>query len=343
MSVVFLVFAAILLAGWLFDLPRGLVWGLIILLFAAVFSAVVFLPEESGLRRAIGGTPAGWGTVIGVVVLIGAYIRLLRVIRARVAPQEAVQSGPFSDAELGRYARQITLREIGGPGQLALKQAKVLVVGAGGLGSPVLQYLAASGVGLIGVIDDDEVDNSNLARQVIHRDADIGRPKVFSAEAAMRAQNPSVEVKTYNRRLSEENAKLLIAEYDLVIDGTDSFDSRYLVNRAAAAEGVPMIGGALSQWEGMVSVYDPASGAPCYQCVFPEAPAPGLAPSCAEAGVVSPLPGVVGSMMALEAIKEVTGAGEGLRGRLLIFDGLSGESRMMKTKRRADCPVCGAG
>ena len=250
-------------------------------------------------------------------------------------------SSTFSDRELERYARHIIMREIGGPGQKKLKQAKVLVIGAGGLGAPVLQYLAAAGVGTIGVIDEDVVDNANLQRQVIHRDADIGKPKVFSAEAAMLAQNPHVTVRPYNRRLSEDIAADLFADYDVVLDGTDNFETRYLANRTAVALGKPLISGALSQWEGQVSLFDPARGGPCYQCIFPEAPAPGLAPSCAVAGVVGPLPGVVGSMMAVEAVKLITGAGAVLRGELLIYDALYGETRRIALKPRADCPVCG--
>ncbi len=185
----------------------------------------------------------------------------------------------------------------------------MLVVGAGGLGAPALQYLAAAGVGTIGVIDADMVENSNLQRQVIHKDAAIGMPKVFSAQAEMEAQNPYVKVRPYHRRSTDEIAAELVAEYDLVLDGTDNFDTRYLVNATCVAAGVPLISGALSQWEGQLSVFDPARGAPCYQCIFPEPPAPHLAPSCAEAGVIGPLPGVIGAMMAVEAIKLITGRG----------------------------------
>jgi molybdopterin/thiamine biosynthesis adenylyltransferase len=205
----------------------------------------------------------------------------------------------------------------------------------------VLLYLAAGGVGTIGVIDDDVVENANLQRQVIHRDADIGMPKVFSAQAALEAQNPNVVVRPYHRRLDAAGAADLFAGYDLILDGTDNFDTRYLVNRGAVAAGKPLISGALAQWEGQLSVFDPASGAPCYQCIFPQAPEPGLAPSCSEAGVVGPLPGVVGTMMAVEAIKVITGAGQTLRGQMLIYDALYGESRKIALKPRPDCPVCG--
>ena len=258
------------------------------------------------------------------------------------APKAAPRGGLFSETELERYARHIVLREIGGPGQKALKEARVLVIGAGGLGSPALLYLAAAGVGTIGVIDEDTVENSNLQRQVIHDDRDIGLPKVRSAADAMRAQNPSVAVRPYARRLTDEIAADLFADYDLILDGTDNFETRYLSNATACALGKPLVSGALSQWEGQVSVFDTARGTPCYQCIFPEAPAPGLAPSCAEAGVLGPLPGVVGSMMAAEAVKVVTGAGTPLRGEMLIYDALYGETRKIALKKRPDCPVCGS-
>lgn len=246
----------------------------------------------------------------------------------------------FSERELERYARHIVLRELGGTGQRKLKRAGVLVIGAGGLGAPVLLYLAAAGVGRIGVIDDDEVENANLQRQVIHGEADIGLPKVVSARKALEAQNPNVDVRPYHRRLSAEIADELFAGYDVILDGTDNLETRYLVNRAAVSQGKPLVSGALAQWEGQLSVFDPAAGAPCYQCIFPEAPAAGLAPSCAEAGVVGPLPGVVGAMMAVEAIKVITGAGRALRGEMLIYDALYGESRRIALKPRPDCPVC---
>lgn len=287
-----------------------------------------------------------WLVLGGIALLVIAYWLVLRQLRAKAKSrgqmmQDNTPKPAFSDTELNRYARHIMLREIGGAGQKKLKNACVLVIGAGGLGSPALLYLAAAGVGTIGVIDDDVVDNSNLQRQVIHRDADIGMPKVFSAEAAMQAQNPYCNVRPYQRRLDEGNAADLFADYDLVLDGCDNFETRYLVNRTCVALGLPLIAGALTQWEGQISIYDPANGAPCYQCIFPEAPAAGLAPSCAEAGVAGPLPGVIGAMMALEAVKEITGAGEGMRGAMLIYDGLFAEMRRIKLKVRKGCPVCG--
>ncbi|WP_289042795.1 molybdopterin-synthase adenylyltransferase MoeB [uncultured Aliiroseovarius sp.] len=338
-----LIWAAVIWVGGGFaGLSLGRRWQLTALLGAVVLLSHLVLPESAGIRQALGGNFTSWAVLFAVIALGALYGRGVAWLKERAPrlPVTDADDGPFTDTELNRYARHIVLREIGGPGQIALKNARVLVVGAGGLGSPVLLYLAAAGVGTIGVIDDDVVDNSNLQRQVIHRDSDIGIPKVFSAEAAMRAQNPAITVRPYQRRLTDDIAEELLADYDLVLEGTDNFETRYLVNRTAAKLGKPMIGGALSQWEGQVSSFDPASGAPCYQCVFPEAPAPGLAPSCSEAGVIGPLPGIIGTIMATEAIKEITGAGEGLRGRMLIYDALYAETRVIRTKKRPGCPCC---
>lgn len=269
------------------------------------------------------------------------YSFLLKRLKERANPPIAPATKPgFRPAELERYARHILLREIGGPGQKALKNAKVLVIGAGGLGSPSLMYLAAAGVGVIGVMDDDVVDASNLQRQIIHKDQGIGVPKVKSAMEAMTALNPFVEVRPYQRRLDEASADL-IGDYDLILDGSDNFDTRYLVNRVAAKAGKPLISAAITQWEGQISLYDPAHGTPCYECIFPHRPAPGMVPTCAEAGVAAPLPGVIGAMMAMEAVKHITGAGEGLRGRLMIYDALYADVRVIGIKKRDDCAVCG--
>lgn len=260
-----------------------------------------------------------------------------------VGPADPAQ--PLGDAELDRYARHIVLRELGGAGQRRLRSSRVLVVGAGGLGAPVLMYLAAAGVGRITVADDDTVGLSNLQRQVIFSTADIGRPKVEAAAEALGRLNPHVGVTALARRVGAGDVAL-VSGHDLVIDGTDSFASRQAVNAACVAAGVPLLAGSIAQWEGQVALYDPARGAPCLACLFPEPPAPGLALSCAEAGVVGALPGVVGSLMALEAIKELaripeSGAGSGLRGRMLILDGLWGDTRSVGIPRRPDCPVCG--
>lgn len=241
--------------------------------------------------------------------------------------------------ELTRYARHIVLREIGGPGQQKLQGARVLVVGAGGLGCPALLYLAAAGVGTLGVIDDDVVSLSNLQRQILFRTEDVGRTKVDAAADAIARLTPHVSVERHKIRLSDATASL-IADYDLVLDGTDNFTTRYLVNRACVATGKPLIAAAMTQWEGQISLYDPRTDGPCYECVFPDTPAVGLAPSCAEAGIMGALAGVMGSMMAGEAIKYVTSAGEGLRGTLLIYDALYADVRRMSVKRRDGCAVC---
>jgi len=321
---------------------RGLMLGL---LYLAVLIALLILPATHPLPRALGGSLGEWLVLGGLAAAITGYFRLVRTLRNRAAAARPAPPPPapgtYRPGEVDRYARHIVLREIGGPGQKRLKAAKVLVVGAGGLGAPASLYLAGAGVGTLGVIDADAVEASNLQRQVIHTDARVGMPKVFSAQEALTALNPYLTVRPYHRRLTEDIAADLIGAYDLVLDGTDNFETRYLVNRVCAAAGVPLVSGALSQWEGQISLFDPARGAPCYACVFPEAPAPGLAPSCAEAGVLGPLPGVVGAMMAVEAVKEIAGAGEGLRGRMLIYDALYGETRVITLARRTDCAVCG--
>jgi len=343
MLLVLVMAAALWGVGAMLGTPRALRWRMIGFLWLGVVALHLILPAGHPLRLATGESAALWLLIGAFAALVLAYRWGLKGLRgqaeARQAP-EPQRKGLFSEVELERYARHIVLREIGGPGQKALKQGKILVIGAGGLGSPALMYLAAAGVGTIGVIDEDTVDNSNLQRQVIHRDADIGMPKVQSAMVAMQAQNPYVEVRPYQRRLTAEIAEELFADYDVILDGTDNFDTRYMVNAAAVAKGKPLISGALSQWEGQISVFDPAQGAPCYQCVFPERPAPGLAPSCAEAGVLGPLPGVLGSMMAVEAVKLIAGAGQPLLGEMLIYDALWGETRKIALKPREDCPIC---
>lgn len=302
-----------------------------------------WLPQPNPGSALVAGDLRGWGLLtllLGAVLAYRAVLRWLKGwVRAEAAPQAPASA--FRPAELDRYARHIILREIGGPGQKRLKAARVLVVGAGGLGSPALLYLAAAGVGTIGVIDDDVVDASNLQRQVIHADERIGMAKVHSAASAMQALNPFITVRPYQRRLTDEIGAELLADYDLVLDGSDNFDTRYLVNRLCVAAGKPLIAAAITQWEGQLSLYHPAQGGACFECVFPNRPAPGQVPTCAEAGVAAPLPGVIGAMMAMEAVKQITGAGEGLRGRLMIHDALYAETRVMRTHPRAGCPACG--
>ena len=250
----------------------------------------------------------------------------------------------FTDDQIERYARHIVLKEIGGAGQKRLLGARVLVVGAGGLGSPLALYLAAAGVGTIGVIDDDRVGLSNLQRQVLHTTADIGRPKTARAADAITALNPDVRVHQHNHRLTPENALDIIGAYDIVADGSDNFPTRFLINDACYLAGRTLVSAAIGQFEGQLSTYKAHAGVgmPCYRCVFPEAPPAGTMPSCAEGGIVGSLAGVMGSLQATEVIKEITGIGLSMAGRLLIYDAL--ETRFRNIRLRADpaCALCGA-
>jgi molybdopterin/thiamine biosynthesis adenylyltransferase len=342
MTLVLALAAALWGLGHLLRLPVTGRLMLVGLLYVAVLMLQVAFPAGHPLREATGGSAGEWLVLGGLAAIVWAYSKGLKSLKARVRPENLPREAPASGAtELERNARHIVLREIGGPGQKRLKEARVLVIGAGGLGAPALQYLAAAGVGTIGVIDDDRVENSNLQRQVIHTDDRIGMAKVFSAEKAMKAQNPFVTVRAYHRRLTAEIAPDLFADYDLILDGTDDTETRYLVNETAVAAGLPLVSAAISQWEGQISVFDPSRGAPCYACVFPRAAAPGLAPSCAEGGVLGPLPGVLGAMMAVEAVKLLAGAGEPLLGRMMIYDALHADVRVIGIKRRAACTICG--
>ena len=242
--------------------------------------------------------------------------------------------------EVARYSRHLIMPEVGMEGQLKLKAARALCIGAGGLGSPVLLYLAAAGVGTLGLVDFDEVDYSNLHRQIIHGTPDVGRSKLDSAKARINALNPEVEVVTHEMALSSENALGLFADYDLVVDGTDNFPTRYLVNDACVIGGKPNVYGSIFRFEGQASVFATKDG-PCYRCMFPEPPPPGLVPSCAEGGVLGILPGVVGTLQATEAIKLILGVGESLVGRFLLFDALKLRFRELKVRKDPDCPVCG--
>ena len=242
--------------------------------------------------------------------------------------------------EVARYSRQLIMPEVGMEGQLKLKAARALCIGVGGLGSPVLLYLAAAGVGTLGLVDFDEVDYSNLHRQIIHGTPDVGRSKLDSAKARINALNPEVEVVTHEMALSSENALGLFADYDLVVDGTDNFPTRYLVNDACVIGGKPNVYGSIFRFEGQASVFATKDG-PCYRCMFPEPPPPGLVPSCAEGGVLGILPGVVGMLQATEAIKLILGVGESLVGRFLLFDALKMRFRELKVRKDPDCPVCG--
>jgi adenylyltransferase/sulfurtransferase len=245
----------------------------------------------------------------------------------------------FQREDLLRYARHFVLPHVGPEGQRALADAKVLLVGAGGLGSPVAMYLAAAGVGTLGVVDADLVDLSNLQRQILHGISFLGQYKVDSAQARLWELNPNVEVVPHRTRLTSANALEILASYDLAVDGSDNFPTRYLVNDACVRLGIPFVYGAVDRWEGQVSVFG-AEGGPCYRCLFREPPPPGLIPTCAEAGVLGVLPGIMGSIQAAEAIKLILGVGTSMAGRLLIFDALEMSFREVRLKANPQCPVC---
>jgi adenylyltransferase/sulfurtransferase len=251
-----------------------------------------------------------------------------------------IKDRQFTADQLERYSRHFILPEVGEAGQAKLLDAKVLLIGAGGLGSPSAFYLAAAGVGTLGLVDHDVVDMSNLQRQILHTNDRVGTPKVESARQTLNALNPDVKVIGYEERLSSENIMRLIRDYDVIVDGCDNFPTRYLVNDACVMTGKPNVHGSIFQFEGQASVFYPGRG-PCYRCLFPEPPPPGAAPSCQEAGVLGVLPGLVGCVQALETIKIILGAGKPLIGRMVYFDTLSMELRIHKLRKDPNCPVCG--
>lgn len=245
----------------------------------------------------------------------------------------------LNDDQLERYARHIILKEVGGPGQQKLMNAKVLVIGAGGLGSPLLMYLAAAGVGTLGIIDDDNVDLSNLQRQIIHKTDTLGTSKVESAAKSIKEINPDVQVNLYSERLTEENAEKIIAEYDIVADGCDNFTTRFLVNDTCLKLNKPLISGALSQFDGQLATFKGyEADKPCYRCLVPDHPTGVL--SCAEAGILGAVAGVVGTMQAVEVLKEILEIGDSLAGKLLIYDSLSAASRVIKLPKDPGCKYC---
>ena len=247
----------------------------------------------------------------------------------------------LSNEERIRYSRHLTMPEVGIDGQRRLKAAHVLCIGAGGLGSPAALYLAAAGVGTIGIVDFDDVDLSNLQRQILHGTKDIGRSKLESARDRLRDANPNIEVELHECRFSSENASELVARYDLVVDGSDNFPTRYLSNDVCVFARRPNIYGSIFRFDGQSTVFAPHLGGPCYRCLFPEPPAPGTIPNCAEAGVLGVLPGIIGMVQAIEAIKLILGVGEPLIGRLLHFEALKMKFRELKLRRDPQCPVCG--
>ena len=251
------------------------------------------------------------------------------------------EAATLNNDEILRYSRHLIMPEVGMEGQQKLKAARVLCIGAGGLGSPLALYLAAAGVGTLGVVDFDVVDFTNLQRQIIHTTADVGRKKLDSAADKLKAINPFLNLQTFETRLTSENALGLFREFDIVADGTDNFPTRYLVNDACVLMGKPNVYGSIFRFEGQASVFATKDG-PCYRCLYPEPPPPGLVPSCAEGGVLGILPGLVGVMQATEAIKLILGVGEPLIGRLLLIDALNMKFRELRLRKNPDCPVCGA-
>jgi len=293
----------------------------------AVFCAV-------GARSALAAASLqamGYDTVVS---LQGGFDRWKAEGRRWAAPEG------LSTEQRIRYDRHLKLAEIGEHGQKELLGARVLVVGAGGLGSPVLLYLAAAGIGTIGIVDGDRVDTTNLQRQVVHDGTSVGALKTESAKARIAALNPDVKVDTHSVRLSASNAAEIVSGYDLIVDGADNFPTRYLVNDVSLRLRKPVVHASIFRFEGQATVFLPYEG-PCYRCLFPKPPPPELAPSCAEAGVVGALPGIIGSIQAVEALKLVLGVGESLHGRLLLFDALSQEWMTVRLKQDPDCPACG--
>ena len=252
---------------------------------------------------------------------------------------QTTEARVFTPEQARRYSRHIIMPQIGGKGQRRLLDAKVLLIGAGGLGSPAALYLAAAGVGTLGIVDFDEVDLTNLQRQLLHRTNDVGRLKVDSAEEMINSLNPDVEVVKHRVQLSSDNALDVLDDYDIIVDGSDNFPTRYLVNDASVMLGKPCVHGSIFLFEGQASTFVPGHG--CYRCLYPTPPPPGMVPSCAEAGVLGVLPGIIGSIQAVETIKLVLGLGDTLTGRLLLFDALDMNFRTVKVPRNRECPVCG--
>jgi molybdopterin/thiamine biosynthesis adenylyltransferase/rhodanese-related sulfurtransferase len=297
-------------------------------------SRPVVLYCAGGVRSLIAGATLkqmGYQNVISMAGGFGQW---------RARGFEVVQPRTLAEAQRKRYSRHLLIPEVGEAGQLKLLDSRVLLLGAGGLGSPAAYYLAAAGVGTIGVIDSDVVDESNLQRQILHNTASIGKYKAESARETIEKLNPDVKVITYVDRLDETNVARIIADYDVILDGTDNFPTRYLVNDASIIANKPVVHGSVFRFEGQVTVFKPHEG-PCYRCLYPEPPPPALAPSCAEAGVLGVLPGVIGLLQAVETIKLLLGIGEPLIGRLLTYDALAGEFNELKLYRDPQCPACG--
>src|SRR2546427_1021412 len=304
----------------------------------------VYVNDED-IRHANGpDTPVNEGDTILIVPSIAGGAAVLDEIAGKDAggPQAGMPALPMlSNEEVARYSRHLIMPEVGMTGQRKLKAASVLMIGTGGLGAPLGMYLAAAGVGRLGLVDFDVVDASNLQRQIIHGTKDVGRPKIASARDRIEDINPHVEIETHDTKLTSANALNLFVNYDVIVDGTDNFPTRYLVNDACVLTGKPNVYGSIFRFEGQASVFLAERG-PCYRCLFSEPPPPGLVPSCAEGGVLGGLPGIIGSIQAMETIKLILGAGQPLIGRLVLFDALKLQFRELKLEKDPDCPVCGA-
>src|SRR5438874_6698206 len=303
----------------------------------------VYVNDED-IRHANGpDTPVKEGDTILIVPSIAGGAAVLDEIAGKDAggPQDAGAPLPMlSNEEVARYSRHLIIPEVGMTGQRKLKAASVLMIGTGGLGAPLGMYLAAAGVGRLGVVDFDVVDASNLQRQTIHGTKDVGRPKVSSAKDRLQDINPHIEIETHETKVTSDNALRLFVNYDVIVDGTDNFPTRYLVNDACVLTGKPNVYGSIFRFEGQASVFWAERG-PCYRCLYPEPPPAGLVPSCAEGGVLGVLPGIIGAIQANEAIKLILGKGEPLIGRLVLFNALKMQFRELKLRKDPDCPVCG--
>jgi sulfur-carrier protein adenylyltransferase/sulfurtransferase len=282
-------------------------------------------------------TPVTAGDTVSIIPSVAGGVDTVEDVRRSDLGR---MGEPLTNDEVKRYSRHLIMPEVGVDGQRKLKASKVLCIGAGGLGSPVAMYLAAAGVGTLGIVDFDTVDFSNLQRQILHSTPDVGRPKLASAKDKLHALNPEIDIQTYEVALSSQNAMQLFEPYDVVVDGTDNFPTRYLVNDACVLLGKPNAYGSIFRFEGQASVFATKDG-PCYRCLYPEPPPPGLVPSCAEGGVLGVLPGLIGVIQATEAVKLIMGIGEPLIGRFLIYDALRMRFRELKLRKDPDCPVCG--
>jgi sulfur-carrier protein adenylyltransferase/sulfurtransferase len=275
---------------------------------------------------------------VGARIEPGDFMAAKTEVAGAVTLEAAAVS--LTKKEIERYSRHLIMPEVGMDGQLKLKQAKVLCIGTGGLGAPLGLYLAAAGVGRIGLVDFDKVDDSNLQRQILFSTKDVGRPKIEAAADRLRGLNPEIQIDTFDTMLSSENALEILKDYDIVVDGTDNFPTRYLVNDACVLLKKPNVYGSIFRFEGQATIFGYPEG-PCYRCLYPEPPPPGLVPSCAEGGVLGVLPGIVGSIQAAETLKLIIGKGDSLVGRLLLFDALAMRFRELKLRKNPDCPICG--